>query len=60
MTTNQIIHHTEQMAAARAEFAGWWFVEKQRRFLSMLSPVSLIEYEQTAWRAFLHAKGLRK
>jgi len=47
------------MQSARIEFAEFWRLESQRRFLQQVGESARIEFEITAWNAFLKGKELK-
>ncbi len=55
----QAIHHSEQVQAARVEFAEFWLKERMRPFIKKLGSQGRFKHEITAWNAFLKAKGLK-
>ena len=60
MSVAQYQSHAEQMEAARSEFAPWWDQELKTARIQLLNNYQRCEYQVTAWRAFLQAKGLLK
>lgn len=59
MTTNEQQAHVLKMQSARHEFAEFWRLESQRRFLQQVGESARVEFEITAWNAFLKGKGLK-
>ena len=60
MSENQYLHHAEQMEAARKEFALFWKNERDYLVNQGLEEREIIYAQNSCWKAFLTAKGLRK
>jgi len=59
MTINEQQAHVIKMQDARLEFAEFWKLESGRPFLQRVGRDARIEFEITAWNAFLKGKGLK-
>ena len=53
----QLMHHQEQVDAARAEFMDWWpiYLSLRKKFKTK---AEMMHVQTILWRAFLRKKGL--
>jgi len=58
MTNNQILHHQEQMEAARRDFAEIW--KKIEPLCDPTKVGAMPAYGQLCWFTFLYSRGLKK
>ena len=60
MTIEEAQKHAAEVANELAKFGIWWWQQVQFGKYKRCSSATIVDHQQTAWRAWLAAKGLGK